>query len=207
MYSILLPSGMVFLLWQRLSLPFRVIGAMAIFTLCMESAGYLFMINGVNNMPLFHLFTYGEATLFALYFYNIYRKRQLKWIFLGMLAAFLLFSGITVIVFEHFYSYNSLQRSVESIWAILLCLVFYTDLFNQSKVANLLHYPHYWMTSGFLLYFAGTLFLNIVGNIVLTSYKLDFDAFHIHAVLNTFLNIIYTIVLWMGSRELTSEQS
>ena len=207
MYSILLPGGMVFLLWRRLTLPFRVIGAMVLFTLAMEVLAYLFMIKGINNMPLFHLFTFGEATLFALYYYNIYRKRQLKWIYLALLGGFLLFSIVTVIVFERFYNYNSLQRSVESIWAILLCLIFYTDLFNQAKVTNLLHYPHYWMTSGFLLYFAGMLFLNILGDVVLTSDKLSFNAFHIHAILNIFLNIIYTIVLWMGSRELTSEQS
>jgi hypothetical protein len=206
MLSILLPGGMVFFRWSRIRGAYTFIGAIVIFTMVMETVTYMFKLMGTNNMPLFHLYTYGEAIFIALYYYRIYSQRKIRQVYLVMLTAFLTFSVVALIVQQNLYDFNSLQRSVECIWMIILALIFYSDLFNESNVPNLLKYPHYWLVSGLLLYFAGTFFLNIVGQIAVTTHRLGYEAYDIHSVLNIFLNIIYTIVLWMGSRALTSER-
>lgn len=206
LYSILLPSGMVFLLWRRLRLPYRIIAAFVLLTLCMETISYVLYQQGVNNMFIFHIYTYVEAIMVVSYFVSIYRGQRLRWLYIGLLAAFLLFSLFDSVYFERLGHYNSIQRAVECIWAVILFFIFYIELFNKSVVTNLSSYPHYWMTSGFLLYFAGTLFMQIIADTYLSTDLIAYNVWSIHSILNIFLNIIYTIVLWMGSRELTSER-
>lgn len=205
-FSILLPSGMVFFSLRRLTIPFYFVVALVLFTLVMEGTGYLLWAKGINNMPLFHLFTFLESICIGLYYFYIYRQRPIRWFFLAMLIAFLLFSAVNLLFWEKLTHYNSIQRSVECIWTIFLFFAFYIELFTTLSVTNLSRYSHYWMTSGFLLYFAGTLFLSIVGDTYVQTDLIRFNVFNIHSILNIFLNIIYTIVLWMGSRELISER-
>jgi hypothetical protein len=206
MLSILLPGGMAFFCRERIRGAYTFISAIVVFTVIMETVTYIFKLMGTNNMPLFHLYTYGEATFIALYYYRLYSQRKIRRVYLVMLVVFLVFSLVALIAQRNLYEFNSLQRSVECVWMIILALIFYSDLFNKSNVPNLLKYPHYWLVSGLLLYFAGTFFLNIVGQIAIMSNEFGYNAYDIHSVLNIFLNIIYTIVLWMGSRELTSER-
>jgi fatty-acid desaturase len=89
---------------------------------------------------------------------------------------------------------------------MILSIAFFINIFQQSTIVNLLEYPGFWLVSGLLLYFAGTFFMNIVGQVVLYEKVLGFDVYDIHSFLNIFLNIIYTIALWMSSRRLISAQ-
>jgi len=206
-YSILLPGGMVFFLWRALAPSYRALSTLVLFTLLMETIGKVTYELDINNMLLFRLYTYFEAVLLIFYYRRVFTTRELKLFCSIMLIAFLLFSVGNLFPWnwERFARHNSIQRGVECIWAIILCVVFYINLFNQSTVTNLTTYPHFWMTSGFLLYFAGTMFQSILMDTYQTTELIQFDISDIHACLNIFLNIIYTIVLWMASRESISE--
>jgi len=190
---------MVFFCWKRIALPYRILCVLVLLTLAMEGLGYFLLLKGINNMPLFHFYTYVEAILIAIYYYFVYHGRRIRWVYPGLLALFLIFSFINVLFNEQLTHFNSLQRSVECIWVLMLALLFFVDLFNRSEVPDLIRYPHYWMTSGFLLYFAGTLFFSMVGDIYLSSDKVGFNVFDIHSGLNIFLNLMYTTVVWMAS--------
>jgi hypothetical protein len=51
------------------------------------------------------------------------------------------------------------------------------------------------------------MFQNILTDTYQTTELIQFNIYDIHSYLNIFLNIIYTIVLWMANRELISERS
>jgi len=206
MFSILLPGGMVFLFRKRLSLPLRIISALVIFTMLMEILGFSLYKAKMNNMVFFRAYTYVEATFLFFYYRSIITTPRLKAFHLFIFIAFLLFSFANLFPWdwENFAHHNSIQRGAECIWAIVLLITFYINIFNTSTDIDLLRYPHFWMTSGFLLYFAGTMFQSILMDTYQTTELIQFDISDIHSYLNIFLNIIYTIALWMGSRALTS---
>ena len=201
LFSILLPSGMVFFTWNRLLLPLKIICCFILFTFLLEIISSYLMFKGINNMPLFHLFTFGESVFLVLYFQLLSRNKIFRLLITIFLISFLIYSICSVIFVTSLYAHPSSVRYIECILQMILCLFFFADLFGKSEVKNLLYFPHYWMASGLLLYFSGTFFMNIVSDSDLVSDEIGFDVYTIHSILNIFLNIIYTIVLWLGSKE------
>jgi hypothetical protein len=206
LFSILLPSGMVLFRWPRLPLSLKFIGIFILIKLILEFTAEFYLRQDTNNMFILHIYTFVEHIFLILYFRSLYEQKIVKHVLTGLMVAFLSFSVINVLKWEPLDTLPSTQRSIECIIGMLLGLYFFIDLFQKSNVTNLARYPHYWLVSGFLLYFAGTFFLNIVGDVAITTNQLSYDAYDIHAVVNTILNIIFTIVLWMGNKALTSEQ-
>ena len=211
-YSILLPSGMVFFRWKRSDISITIIRIHILFTLALDAFSEYYIsdlciVDGQkNNMFLFHIFTLCEGVLLILYFKTLFQQKWFRNTLLTLLLSFSAIAFLNVWLWEPLDHYPSIPRMLECILMMVLAIVFFTNVFQQSAVTNLIEYPHFWMVSGLLLYFAGTFFMNIVGPFVLDTKKLGFDVYDIHSVLNIFLNIIYTIVLWMGSRRLISEQ-
>ncbi len=201
LFSILLPSGMVFFTWNKLSHSLKIICGFILLTLILEFTAERLNAFGINNFVILHLFTFGECIFLMLYFRSLSQNKVYRNIALIVLVMFLLFSISSAVLWGSFKVHPSTVRSIECILQMVMCLFFFADLFQKSEVKNLIYYPHYWMVSGFLLYFSGTFFMNIVGDIAVMTNQLGFNGYVIHSILNIFLNIIYTIVLWLGSKE------
>lgn len=211
-YSILLPSGMVFFRWKRVDIPITIIRILVLFTLILDAFSEYYISElyisetQKNNMFLFHIFTLFEGILLILYFRTFFQQ---KWVRNTLLTLLLAFSTLTIVslkIWEPIDSYPSITRSVECLMIMILSILFFVNLFQQSTVSNLIQHNHFWLASGLLLFFAGTFFMNIVGQLVLQKNNLGFNVYDIHSFLNIFLNIIYTIALWMSSRRLISAQ-
>jgi hypothetical protein len=210
-YSILLPSGMVFIPNRNHDKSIYLIKILIIVNLVLNLFNEYYISNyyksaDKNNMFLFHFFTLCEGVLLLLYFRSFYFEKMIRFVFFTLLIAFSSLVFINLFFFEPIREYPSITRSIECTLIMILCLSFFVRLFKQSDISNLLQYSHYWMVSGFILYFAGTFFMNIVGQLVLQKNNLGFNVYDIHSILNIFLNIIYTIALWMSSRRLISAQ-
>jgi len=201
LYSILLSCGMVFFVWNRLLSQLKILALFILFTLLLESIAKSFQLSGINNMPIFHLFTFGESIFLVFYFRSLTENKVYRNVALIVLGAFLIFSICSVVFWVSLNAHPSTVRYIECILQMVMCLFFFADLFQKSEVKNLIYYPHYWMVSGFLLYFSGTFFMNLTGDIAVMTKQMGFNGYVIHSILNIFLNIIYTIVLWLGSKE------
>lgn len=206
LYSILLPSGMVFLRWIYLPLSLRFLGVFVLAAAILEFIADYYDNQGINNYFTLHIYTIIEHIFLMLYFRSLYEQKIVKRVLMVLMTLFISFCIANIFLWEPLDVLPYRPRLAECIIGMLLALYFFVDLFYKSHVTNLARYAHYWLVSGLLLYFAGTFFLNIVGQIAITSNKLGYDAYDIHSILNIFLNIIYTIVLWMGSRVSTSER-
>jgi hypothetical protein len=212
LYSILLPSGMVFFSWKIKDTPLTIISVLILFTLLIEVFSEFYISDlyqpnhRKNNMFLYHIFTFCEGILLTLYFRTFFQQKWIRNMLVLLLTLFSLLVLLNIKLWEPLDHYPSIPRMVECILMMILSIIFFMNVFQQSTVTNLIEYPHFWLVSGLLLYFAGTFFMNLVGQIVLDRKKLGFDVYDIHSFLNIFLNIIYTIALWMSSRRLISAQ-
>lgn len=212
LYSILLPSGMVFFRWKITDIPITLIRSLILFTLLLDTFSELYIsdlyqsTHKKNNMFLYHIFTLCEGVLLILYFRSFFQQKWVKNTLLTLLIAFSILTMLSLKFWESLDSYPSITRSIECVIVMILSILFFVNLFQQSSVSNLVLYNHFWLVSGLLLFFAGTFFMNIVGQLVLQKNNLGFNIYDIHSFLNIFLNIIYTIALWMSSRRLISEQ-
>ena len=213
--SILLPGGMVFLRIKHLDRQLVLIKALVLVALLCEliTYGYIFICDWIgvidsakNNMFVFHFFILCETTILIFYFRSFLRNLMQRRIYVLLAILFLLFHITDLITWETLKDFPSIPSTIECILLILLSIVFFIRLFHESEIINLIKYPHFWMVSGLLLFFAGTFFMNIVGDLAIKENNLGFDIYAIHSYLNIFLNIIYTITLWLGSRRLVLAQ-
>lgn len=211
-YTILLPSGMVLFRFKNIDFETRLVSILVLVTLFIDLfslyyiSDYFKSDTPKNNMFLFHIFTLIEGVSLLIYFSFFFKQKILKVILYALSVVYSTISIINVFCWEPLDFYPSIPRTIECLMIMILSIIFFINLFLRSSVINLLSYSHFWLVSGLLLYFAGTFFMNIVGQIVLDDKKLGFDVYDIHSLLNIFLNIIYTIALWMSSRRLISAQ-
>ena len=207
LFTILLPCGMVFFRWKldKSTIPIRVL---VLITLILDSIIYYYFVTGQNknNMFLFHAFTFFEMILLFLYFRTFFQQIWAKNALIVLLILFALIAIINPLYWESLDEFPSITRTIECILIMILSILFFLNLFQQSNITNLLQYSHFWLVSGLLLFFAATFFMNIVGSLVINQNNLGFNVYDIHSFLNIFLNIIYTIALWMSSRRLISAQ-
>lgn len=91
-----------------------------------------------------------------------------------------------------------MERGVEGILMLLLCILFFGRLLLKLDVPNLLAYPYFWFATGLMIYFSGTLFLFLYASKYLAMG--DITYWLIHSLLNILLNIIFAITIWKGKK-------
>lgn len=178
------------------------LSALVFITAALELLVIILSKYGINNMPYFHLYTYIEFSfLFIIYITLLKTVWQRVVLFFGAVI-FGLFSVVNLMYWESILEFNSNQRYVEGFIVMIMCVLFFLDLLNRAEFVKLESYPYFWLTAGFLTYFAGTL---IVFYLVrrLESESVDFY-WGVHGVLNIMLNSCYALTLWKGRRVLIS---
>jgi len=76
---------------------------------------------------------------------------------------------------------------------ILLCLLFFWDLFKNSDELNIVRLPSFWIASGILIYNSATFFTYLFSNFIIFNEDSDnFDMWTINLVLNL-VNYLFMI--------------
>ena len=99
-----------------------------------------------------------------------------------------------------FETFNTYARPIGNILFIFFAISYYYKLLKDLKVRYLERNPMFWINTGILIYFSGSLFLFIFSNYILKNVQLNILFWAIHAGLNIFIHIFYAIGLWL-SRE------
>ncbi len=89
-------------------------------------------------------------------------------------------------------NHNYLLVTVEAVIVILLSIVFYFRLINETKTPNLTDHYLFWLNTAFMIYFSGCLFLFVAENFVFNSKSRELRFLWI---LHNFFNIVYNILL------------
>lgn len=194
-FSILAPAIAGAIFYSRLLTVLRILYFFILTTLALEIITRILFEYGMNNLFLFHAYSFIEFSIIALIYYRLSPNKLWRKLILRIFILFQTYSMVSLLFFENVSRFNSIQRYTEM---GLLSILFLTYLLiRKRELAGLpLHKdPLIVLTAAWLIYFGGTLYLFIYGNEVLEQ---DNRYWIIHGIFNIFLNISYTFVLWLG---------
>lgn len=200
MISILAPTFLGVALFKQLPMELKLLALFIFITCIMDGVVYVAWQFNVNNIAVFHLFTYIEFGIISLIYSKLFKAiRVVRYSIMTLSAMFLILSIYLLYKHEHLDTYNSLQRALEHI-IVLIYVVLFLFLYSRRHIEErLLLKPYFILSIGFLTYFSLMFLVFLDAN----NY-LGFDNFFnwsIHSVLNIFLNIIYFAVLWIGGKQ------
>ncbi|NNV56139.1 hypothetical protein [Limnovirga soli] len=124
----------------------------------------------MNNVPMYHFFTLFEQWYIS--FYLLYKTLQVfprKWYFIINIS-FTIFWAINIATMEPLTLFNSNTRAISSLILMIICLYcIYKLIGKDEEVMHIQYLPVFWITSGFLVYFA----LSIIIQGILKYYVLQ----------------------------------
>lgn len=127
---------------------------------------YLFWINKKNNLLIINLNTITEVVLLTWMYWKLLEGR-LRLIPLIFGTGFSLFCACNLLFIQGNAVFNSYSKTGECILLIIYVALFFYSLLRQQEMTALKNQPLFWISSGFLIYFAGSLFLFALGNAVI----------------------------------------
>jgi hypothetical protein len=152
-------------------------------------------------MHLFHIYTIAEFTLVSFLFIEIIKSKAFKKTVLSILFLFYVLAFFNIAFFESINSYNSNTRSFQGVIMLFYCVYFFYTLFSNAEVKDLSKYPYFWLVSGMIIYYSGTLFLYVLGDRIVL-HKEYFTYYAIHNALSIVQNIFFAFTLWLGSKQI-----
>ena len=116
-----------------------------------------------------------------------------------MVLALLFKTHLTVFILEPFFSkprlhFDGYFRSMSGILLTILPLLYFYQIFSQKALVALEKQVMFWISSGVLLYYAGS-FLTVSFYNILLSQKDTTEPWNFHSVLNTLANVLYGIAM------------
>ena len=143
----------------------------------------------------FKIYTSLEFFVLLHYFYRLLKGRyQYLYYFFGLLYSvcfgILLYQG----KIDNFMDGDGYLQAIESVFVLTAILLWMQYAFIHLKEDSLLKYSHFYFISGLLFYFSGTLFLFLLGHLVLKNA----EEFVEYWMVNLFFNIILKLILLIG---------
>lgn len=104
--------------------------------------------------------------------------------------------------------FSPVQHFIESLLVLTFVgFYFHREINRRVFTRKLEREPIFWISTGLLLYFLGSMFIFLTSNYVLRlSNELSFRVWAIHALLYIFLNVLYGIALWLPERFQTQSE-
>ena len=184
--------------YRCLSPPLRRVAWLAWYTLGMESLALLLARLYQTNIVLATLDTLLEFGLLALVYQQALRPSALSRWLPAVAGTFALASLLVYCKPGGGAEFNPVQRLVESLLVLALVLVYFFKVLRELVVVRLEREPMFWVSTGLLLYFAGSVFVFVSSNYVLRhSRTLSLRLWAVHAGLYIVLYGIYSWALWM----------
>lgn len=152
-----------------------------------------------NNLFIFSIYSIIDASLIYYFIQQFLLHKKVKLVFMALLALFFMFSSWSAFTFG-FERFNSVQLALGALFIILLVLYFFFEIFYYETIEDLTTFPAFWIASVWLVYYAGTLFLNLLFNEVINgnlSFKVDLT----NIILLIISNIVCTLSLWMARKK------
>lgn len=173
-------------------------------TLLVEIVAYVFAgLFSINNMLIFHIYTFVELLLLGLIYQKELKSTIRPNFFRSLIMLFFIFAVFNSLFIETIFQFNAKARAVSSLLIIFFALSYFYQLLKEVKIKKLEREPMFWLSIGLLIYFSSSFFIFIFSNYIAPSVKLSFTFWGIHALLNISLMIFYTIALWVKPQSKT----
>ena len=199
-FSSLLPL-IFFFLFQRnnKSKELRVISFYLIYCAANDLISfYLFQIAHLRPFFLYDIFTVVEYCLFSWYFYQIIINKRLKKIIPFSIALFIIFSFSFYLLLPKSTSFSSPTAGTESVLIIAMCMYYFFDQLKQPNTLMIYSSINFWIIISFLIYLAGTFFLNIYADSMITDKAFINQYILINSSFNILKNLLLCVAMMMN---------
>jgi hypothetical protein len=155
-----------------------------------------------NNLPLLHVYTVVEFLLLLRFYFLLLQDFFPRLFFYILGFAFPLLSILDSLFVENIFSFNTYSRSVEALIFIFLSVSWFVKSVsrignNESDIR-----PLHFITSGFLIYFAGSVVLFSFRDIISQfTRRFLMNVWSIHTLLLVILYILISIGLWKHNKK------
>lgn len=154
----------------------------------------------LNTLPGLHLYTILEFITIGLFYYtyfaNFFNRKILPYI----IIFFVLLATINAFFIQGIFNFNTYASGLEGILIIFLSLLCFYKMLIELDTRDPTKQPIFWINSGFLFYFAGSLFIFILSNFIKGDNYLLSLAWGMHAFLMLVLHLFLGIGLWHSLR-------
>lgn len=155
----------------------------------------------VLQIKVVHWFTLYNLLVFIVLFHFFYKllKGHYKKIFVLFM---LLFVANIIYVSQHFVINDYLQfipyfKGLQTIFILTFSILWFKDSFKNLNSPSLFDEPAFYLLSGLIIYYCGTFFLFLLGDILYVNNEKAFhDNWIINVVLNIILRTLLIITLW-----------
>ncbi|ESU28700.1 hypothetical protein FLJC2902T_12910 [Flavobacterium limnosediminis JC2902] len=94
---------------------------------------------------------------------------------------------------------DSYLSTLETIFVYVFSFLWFKDLFEKMTVSSLWNSSYFYFISGMILYFSGTLFLFLLGNLIHVNSHFSFkDFWMLNIIFNIIFRLILIVTVWKG---------
>lgn len=156
---------------------------------------------GIRNIFLVPIYVFIEFIFIVAIFKTVLKSDFWNKLLIYALIAFVIMFVSNLILFKETDDMGSYIRSIESLFIIAFIVVYYYQLIENLTISSVGSEPMFWVSAGFLIYFAGNLFLFVTSNYLLKQSEQHLmEAYTIHSILIIIRNLLFSVGLWMQPR-------
>ena len=187
---------------------FKILRYFPVYTVSFLIAIIVNRLSVTNHAPnkLFPLSTYLdyyltllELAIFSHFYYQLIQNRTVKMLIILSNLLFILFYVYMGISDKNFYDKGITERTqsvvytVEGVILLILCSIYFFELFKNLPVVNLKNEPVFWVSVGLLFFMACTLPYSLMENYI---EKYDSDlSFTLYSLFYIFYTILFIMII------------
>ena len=200
-YFLLFSGGAAVCRWRYLRGYLRFAALFVLVAALGEGASYVTArILRMPNLWMLHVYTIVEFNVIALMYDRFFGRFYQR---LLVPVSMLLFTTLAVansLFAQHLSEHNTHARTLESLLIIGLTLLAFHKLLADRPVAQLERHPVFWISTGLLLYFAGSTIFFILSNRLLHGASRDVINVYwaMHSLLMALMHLLLGIGLWLS---------
>ena len=199
--SVFLPCIPAVLRYRAYNRELRLISIYIILCAIVEVISHLLWSYKINNLPLLHLYVPVTFTALFLFYKTLLGNLLPKWAWYTVAAVFYTFSIVDSLWIQGLFTFNSYTLNLENVIMIIFAILCFYKISTEMKVRQLERYPVFWINTGVLFYFSGSLLLFTLSNETISFSKtIRMYLWSVHALFVMLMYIMITIGLWVHRR-------
>jgi len=154
----------------------------------------------IPNLFLLHIYTLVEFNIIALFYRRFFSTFYPKWLVIVLLLIFNSFVILNTLFLQPLTVFNTYARGLESLMVIGLAILCFYKMLTELDIKHPETYPVFWINTGFLLYFAGSLILFVLANIAIEqpNQSLSLMSWGLHSCLFVLMHLAIGLGLWLS---------
>jgi hypothetical protein len=125
-------------------------------TFLVQQVGNFLSQRGVHNTPLYNAYSIIEFIFYFFIFREIIRNTRVKAVILGILIVYPLVASFNIFYFQRVSSFHSMTFSIGCAVIVILCIVYFVELFQLPEATNLKNEPSFWICTAILFSYVCT---------------------------------------------------